>query len=80
MFSYQKMADSGMGFATQIRGTRFSMRLLLSYAFDWIVLIVVAGVATALGVIPPKKRPFSLVDPDISYVISLDSIKEVTTV
>jgi hypothetical protein len=79
MFSYQKMADSGMGF-NQIRGTRFSMRLLLSYAFDWIVLIVVAGVATALGVIPPKKRPFSLVDPDISYVIPLELDQRGTSV
>lgn len=44
------------------------MRLLLSYAFDWISLIAVAGIAAALGHIDPAKRPFSLVNPDISCV------------
>lgn len=45
---------------------RPSIRLISSYIFDWIVLIVVAGVGYVLGVITPNKRPFSLVNPDIS--------------
>lgn len=44
------------------------MRLLFSYAFDWVSLIAVAGIAAALGHIDPAKRPFSLVNPDISCV------------
>ncbi|KAH8735474.1 PAP2 superfamily-domain-containing protein [Ilyonectria robusta] len=60
------MADSAPGFPSSRRG-RISMRLLLSYAFDWISLIAVAGIAAALGHIDPAKRPFSLVNPDISF-------------
>ncbi|KAF7548379.1 hypothetical protein G7Z17_g7098 [Cylindrodendrum hubeiense] len=60
------MADSGMGFPLSKRGG-FSMRLLFSYAFDWIALVATAGVAAALGHIEPAKRPFSLVNPDISF-------------
>ncbi|CAM1507282.1 Fc.00g069230.m01.CDS01 [Cosmosporella sp. VM-42] len=67
MSPYQKMADSGMGFAQGLRRRHFSMRLLFSYAFDWVSLIVVAGIAAVLGHIEPNKRPFSLVDPDISF-------------
>ncbi|KAF7548024.1 hypothetical protein G7046_g8813 [Stylonectria norvegica] len=61
------MADSRMGFAHGLRSGGFSMRLLFSYAFDWITLIIVAGIAAALGHIEPNKRPFSLADPDISF-------------
>ncbi|KAM6506411.1 hypothetical protein FSOLCH5_013393 [Fusarium solani] len=59
------MADSDIGFTPGAR--HISMRLLLSYALDWLALIVVAAIAALLGRIEPNKRPFSLVDPDISF-------------
>ncbi|RFU72443.1 pap2 domain containing [Trichoderma arundinaceum] len=49
----------------------FSIRLISSYIFDWIVLIVVAAVGYVLGRITPNKRPFSLVDPDISFPFTI---------
>ncbi|KAK2591396.1 hypothetical protein QQS21_010902, partial [Conoideocrella luteorostrata] len=55
------MAHSGGSPST--RG--FSMKLLASYAFDWIVLIVIVVVGGFLGRIEPNKRPFSLDDPNI---------------
>ncbi|KAH8659704.1 hypothetical protein BGZ61DRAFT_154768 [Ilyonectria robusta] len=67
MFPQHKMAGSGIRFALSARGGHISIRLLFSYAFDWLFLIVVAAIAALLGRIEPKKRPFSLVDPDISF-------------
>ncbi|KAH7326669.1 phosphatidic acid phosphatase type 2/haloperoxidase [Stachybotrys elegans] len=46
---------------------RISIPLILSYVFDWIVLIALGAVATILGEIEPNKRPFSLADRDISF-------------
>ena len=46
---------------------RVSAALVLSYLADWIVLLVAAGVGAALSVLTPNERPFSLVDPDISF-------------
>lgn len=37
-----------------------------SYVFDWIVLLVIAGVAYIMGEHEPNRRPFSLEDPNIS--------------
>lgn len=55
------------GFARHKRG--ISMRLALSYAFDWVSLFIVAGIAAALGHIEPHKRPFSLASQDIACVL-----------
>lgn len=65
------MADSKPTYAA-IR-KRLSFALIISYAFDWIVLIAVGVIAVVLGRIEPNKRPFSLYDPDISYVFRLPS-------
>ncbi|KFA47710.1 hypothetical protein S40293_08096 [Stachybotrys chartarum IBT 40293] len=46
---------------------RFSVRVALSYVFDWIVVILVAGLALVLDELEPNKRPFSLADPNISF-------------
>lgn len=42
-------------------------RLVLSYIFDWIVIIVIAAVGAAWNDITPYHRPFSLLDLSISY-------------
>ncbi|KAK5987629.1 Phosphatidate phosphohydrolase 3 [Cladobotryum mycophilum] len=59
---YQKM-----GFGPESIKKSFSFRLLASYTFDWIILIVIAVIGYVLGRITPNKRPFSLVDPNISF-------------
>ncbi|KHN98509.1 PAP2 domain containing protein [Metarhizium album ARSEF 1941] len=56
------MAHSGSSSAGS-----FSVKLLASYALDWIVLVVITVVGGFLGRIEPNKRPFSLDDPNISF-------------
>lgn len=46
-----------------------TVKVVLSYVFDWVVLIVAAGIGAVLDRIEPNKRPFSLTDPNISYVL-----------
>ncbi|KAK1457960.1 PAP2 superfamily protein [Colletotrichum cuscutae] len=41
--------------------------LIGSYVFDWLVLAVVGGIAAVLGIVEPNKRPFSVLDPNISF-------------
>lgn len=40
----------------------------LSYATDWIILLITAGIGYVMGHVSPNMRPFSLTDPNISYV------------
>jgi membrane-associated phospholipid phosphatase len=44
-----------------------SVRLVLSYALDWFVVIAMGLVSLGLGELEPNKRPFSLGDPNISF-------------
>ncbi|KAF4456279.1 Diacylglycerol pyrophosphate phosphatase 1 [Fusarium austroafricanum] len=46
----------------------FSVKLFISYAFDWVVLIVALVVSVVVGNLTPNKRAFSLVNPYISHV------------
>lgn len=65
---YQKMAASrSRDMAAQLQ-RNMSAKVILSYAFDWLVLLIVAGASGALSRIAPHKRPFSLSDPNISCV------------
>jgi membrane-associated phospholipid phosphatase len=48
-------------------GGRVSIALVLSYAFDWFILIATAGVGAVLAIISPNMRPFALNDTKISY-------------
>ncbi|KAJ4272309.1 hypothetical protein NW762_001021 [Fusarium torreyae] len=62
------MADAGIGtLSSGLRGRRFPIRLILSYIFDWLVCFVFVGIGGYLDRVAPAKRPFSLVDPNISY-------------
>lgn len=64
MSQYERMAPAPSS-VSALRD-QFSLRLIVSYAFDWIVLAVIAAVAYVLGRIEPNKRSFSLADRDIS--------------
>ncbi|KAJ4362805.1 hypothetical protein N0V95_001297 [Ascochyta clinopodiicola] len=44
-----------------------SVRLVLSYIFDWICIIAIAAVGAGWEFLTPFKRPFSPVNLDISY-------------
>lgn len=59
----------GMRATLRSRGNpgRVSIALVLSYVVDWIVIIVAAGVGAIFSTVTPNKRPFSLVDADISF-------------
>lgn len=48
---------------------KISLVQTLSYVFDWVILIIVGVIGVILGNITPNKRPFSLQDPNISYVL-----------
>ncbi len=57
-----------------LRRKKGTVILILSYVLDWAVLIAVGVVGTILGNITPNKRPFSLEDPNISYVPDSNSV------
>lgn len=46
---------------------KITMVQILSYALDWIILIIVGVAGTLLNKVPPSKRPFSLQDLNISF-------------
>ncbi|RAL65100.1 hypothetical protein DID88_001207 [Monilinia fructigena] len=46
---------------------KVSIAVILSYVFDWIILIIAGALGAVFAYQTPNKRPFSLVDPDISY-------------
>ena len=48
-------------------GGRVSLALILSYVFDWVIIILAAVVGALLSNITPNKRPFSLNNAEISY-------------
>ncbi|KAG5925815.1 hypothetical protein E4U53_003225 [Claviceps sorghi] len=50
----------------------FSIKLLASYALDWIVLVAITVAGGFLGRIEPNKRPFALNDPNISFPFTED--------
>ncbi|KAI9171965.1 Diacylglycerol pyrophosphate phosphatase 1 [Paramyrothecium foliicola] len=64
MWMYEKMADSA---GSKLFGGRLPIRTIISYLFDWVLLIVIGVIGTILGNIEPNKRPFSLKDPNISF-------------
>ncbi|APA06282.1 hypothetical protein sscle_01g010520 [Sclerotinia sclerotiorum 1980 UF-70] len=46
---------------------KMSIAVILSYVFDWVVLIIAAVLGAIFSYQTPNKRPFSLVDPSISF-------------
>jgi hypothetical protein len=53
--------------APRAHSGRVSAKLIFSYVFDWIIIIVAAVAGALFSIITPNKRPFSLKDPDISF-------------
>jgi hypothetical protein len=43
------------------------MLLVLSYLVDWVIILAAAVAGALFSIITPNKRPFSLVDADISF-------------
>ena len=67
--SYLKMAVPASESEASMRSRHNSpVKVILSYVLDWSVLLIVGIVSAILGNIEPRKRPFSLSDPNISYV------------
>lgn len=56
------------------RRSHWTPSLIGSYVFDWFILLVVAGIAGVLGIVEPNKRPFSVLDPNISYGETLEPL------
>lgn len=50
------------------RAKKISALVILSYAFDWLIMVVVGLIGYFLGHVTPNKRPFSLLDANIAYV------------
>jgi hypothetical protein len=46
--------------------SKMSIKVVLSYILDWVVLIAVGVVSYIIGDLQPNKRPISLTDPSIS--------------
>ncbi|OBT75264.1 hypothetical protein VF21_05648 [Pseudogymnoascus sp. 05NY08] len=54
--------------------SRVSIRLMLSYVLDWIIIIGAAAIGVGLGTISPNKRPISLSNPELSYPDNPDTV------
>ncbi|KAJ0162905.1 Diacylglycerol pyrophosphate phosphatase 1 [Colletotrichum tanaceti] len=68
--SYYKMPESPAPYnrrSTRPRRGHWTPSLIGSYVFDWFILAVVGAIATVLGFVEPNKRPFSVLDPNISF-------------
>ncbi|OLN92892.1 putative lipid phosphate phosphatase 3, chloroplastic [Colletotrichum chlorophyti] len=52
---------------TRLRRSHWTPSLIGSYVADWVVLAIAGGIAAVLGFIEPNKRPFSVLDPNISF-------------
>ncbi|KLJ11032.1 hypothetical protein EMPG_13683 [Blastomyces silverae] len=60
------------------RDWQFSKRLIASYVFDWVIILVTAGAARILKHAEPNRNPFSLTDPSISYPFAVHETVRVT--
>ncbi|RAL11526.1 phosphatase PAP2 family protein [Aspergillus homomorphus CBS 101889] len=46
---------------------RYSKRLIASYIIDWVLIIGIALIGFGFSRVSPSQRPFSLIDPSISF-------------
>ncbi|GAP92409.1 putative PAP2 superfamily protein [Rosellinia necatrix] len=52
------------------RTKKISVLVILSYAFDWLIMVVVGLIGYFLGNVTPNKRPFSLMDNNIAFPVT----------
>ncbi|KAI0530413.1 acid phosphatase/Vanadium-dependent haloperoxidase [Xylaria digitata] len=52
------------------RSKKMSTLVILSYAFDWLIMVVVGLIGYFLGNVTPNKRPFSLLDNNIAFPVT----------
>ncbi|KAI2629367.1 acid phosphatase/Vanadium-dependent haloperoxidase [Xylaria nigripes] len=52
------------------RSKKTSALVVLSYVFDWLIMVAVGVVGLILGNVTPNKRPFSLLDANISFPVT----------
>jgi membrane-associated phospholipid phosphatase len=52
------------------RAKKVSALVILSYAFDWLIMVVVGLIGYFLGHVTPNKRPFSLLDTNIAFPVT----------
>ncbi|KAI0100667.1 acid phosphatase/Vanadium-dependent haloperoxidase [Nemania sp. FL0031] len=52
------------------RPKKMSVLVILSYAFDWLIMVVVGLIGYFLGNVTPNKRPFSLLDANIAFPVT----------
>jgi membrane-associated phospholipid phosphatase len=85
---YCPLLSSYSSTTTRMKTTRFrahggraSLALILSYVFDWVIIIVAAVVGAIFSSITPNKRPFSLNNAEISYpFVNKEKISTLTLV
>ncbi|KAI0388811.1 acid phosphatase/Vanadium-dependent haloperoxidase [Xylariaceae sp. FL0594] len=49
------------------RPKKIDLVVVLSYAFDWLIIVIVGVIGVILGNVTPNKRPFSLYDQNIAF-------------
>lgn len=71
--TFDHMASGGGGFATprnqgsqSAKSKKSAVVIISSYVFDWVIIFAILGLAYYLNDREPNRRPFSLVDPNIS--------------
>lgn len=57
-----------------------SVRLIISYILDWIVIVVIAAIGGGINYVKPYHRPFSLLNLEISYPYVTESVSTATLV
>lgn len=62
------------------KSSRPSIRLILSYVLDWVMIIAIAAAGGGLNSAKPYHRPFSLLDLDISFPLVTELISTTTLV
>jgi uncharacterized protein YacL len=53
---------------------RLSKQLIFSYILDWVVIIVFAAAGGVLSIVSPRHRPFTLLNPEISFPYVEESV------
>lgn len=66
--TYNKMSSFDILPPRTARRRKMSTLVILSYALDWLTMVVVGLIGYFLGNVTPNKRPFSLLDNNIAYV------------